>query len=377
MSAPPAVAFSYNNIVDKKPAERAATLLDQPLASLVASYRLSQPQPHTPSPPAAPRRRPIPELEAEHIDAFIVDDLLSAEECDALLQRAETVGWSFWKATSSDATITAADIPNKPASASGDTTSVGECDAPKEGDDAAAAFQSAKAFRSADTIEIDTPMLTSSIWERLVPFFEGKSIVFDESIDPDHFETDCVGEWFPTGLSPNALFARYLTGGHFAPHIDGASVVDFNHRTMYTVLVYLNDCKLGGETRMLRGDQRDCLHADAASGRVCGDAAHGIYEMKPSKGAAIVFKYSVLHEGVAVGEECDESGRSLHQKYIFRGDVLLERRPVLCDSAVDREAFDLYQKARVTEANGDAMAAMQMFRRVRKLSPTLAGYFGL
>jgi hypothetical protein len=152
-------------------------------------------------------------------------------------------------------------------------------------------------------------------------------------------------------------------------HVDGASITDFNHRTLYTVLIYLNDCAAGGETRVLSGEQCASLATDPATGKVCGNGLHSVYDMRPQQGSAIVFRYNVLHEGLSVAEG--------HAKYIFRGDVVYERRPAVLDGEGDRAAFDAYQRARVLEANGDANGAVQLFRKVRKLSPSLAAVYGL
>lgn len=56
------------------------------------------------------------------------------------------------------------------------------------------------------------------------------------------------GTWRACGINEHLLFARYGPGGHFSPHTDGYTIVDFNHRSLFTVLVYLNDCAVGGTT---------------------------------------------------------------------------------------------------------------------------------
>ncbi len=57
----------------------------------------------------------------------------------------------------------------------------------------------------------------------------------------DDYELDLQGEWLLDSINPTWLFARYKNGGHFSPHTDGTTMFDFNTRTLYTVLVYLND----------------------------------------------------------------------------------------------------------------------------------------
>ena len=47
-----------------------------------------------------------------------------------------------------------------------------------------------------------------------------------------------------SGLNPTLLFGRYKSGGHFAPHTDGNTIIDFNHRSLRSVIIYLSDCKV-------------------------------------------------------------------------------------------------------------------------------------
>ena len=54
------------------------------------------------------------------------------------------------------------------------------------------------------------------------------------------------GTWKAVGVNEHLLFARYTDGGHFSPHTDGYTIVDFNKRSLYTLLLYLNDCQEGG-----------------------------------------------------------------------------------------------------------------------------------
>eukprot|EP00045_Choanoeca_perplexa_P006250 m.53217 g.53217 ORF g.53217 m.53217 type:complete len:65 (+) comp13540_c1_seq6:515-709(+) len=59
------------------------------------------------------------------------------------------------------------------------------------------------------------------------------------------------GEWQAVGVNEHLLFARYNDGGHFSPHTDGNNIIDFNYRSMYTLLIYLNTCADGGESKLL------------------------------------------------------------------------------------------------------------------------------
>ncbi|MES2638330.1 MAG: 2OG-Fe(II) oxygenase [Myxococcota bacterium] len=93
----------------------------------------------------------------------------------------------------------------------------------------------------------------------------------------------------PIGLNERLRYYRYDPGQFFAPHHDGAFVRSETERTFVTVIVYLNDDYLGGETI------------------VAGEP------VLPREGQALLFHHPVLHEGAPV-----DMGR----KYVLRTDIL-------------------------------------------------------
>lgn len=93
------------------------------------------------------------------------------------------------------------------------------------------------------------------------------------------------GIWTPVALNPVLLFARYQHGGHFAPHTDGSTIVNFNHRSLSSVIIYLNDAE-GGETRMLQESQTQDLTQDA-EGRFRGSSEYEISRIEPRVSLAI------------------------------------------------------------------------------------------
>jgi hypothetical protein len=78
-----------------------------------------------------------------------------------------------------------------------------------------------KDFRNADTVEVMHPKMAAEIWARLS---EAVETTFEVSEGMDRWQRDIEGQWKPYGTSDHVLFARYATGGHFAPHT-GKSVV--------------------------------------------------------------------------------------------------------------------------------------------------------
>lgn len=193
---------------------------------------------------------------------------------------------------------------------------------------------------------------------------------------PTHTSTPPAGHTHKKiGVNEVLLFARYLPGGHFSPHTDGYNVVNFNRRSLYSLLVYLNDCEDGGETRIAarraegkEHEQGDALLAADGEGRFRWPEDQWLAAARCRKGDVLAFFQDLPHEGAPVGEGC--------AKYIIRTDVMYERRPALCDTPQEREAFDLFRRAELLEHEGDSEQAMRLFRRAFKLAPAMAEIYG-
>lgn len=275
-------------------------------------------------------------------DAFVVENLLAPAECEALLAAAEAVppddgGFSFWGADCADA-------------------------------------DRARRFRSADTLEAFQPELCEQLWARLAPFVPAELRIEPAS---ERFERDLEGTWTPYGLNPHLLFARYAEGGHFAPHVDGQTELDFNTRTLFSVIIYLGSTAEGGATRLLRGEQADATERDGAEradgaggggGRLVARADAVRTAVRPVAGRALGFYHQQLHDGEPVGGGC--------RKDIVRTDVLYRRREPLCTSEKDVRAYELYRRARDAEAAGAHTEAAALFRASFKASETIARMYG-
>ena len=145
----------------------------------------------------------------EPLDGSVLEGVLSAAECSRIVASAEESGGFGWWDPSGDASA------------------------------------ERKRVRNADTVEFEDVGLCEALWVRLAPHMPARVAIGPEQ---DRCEPDIAGEWVATGLNTHLLINRYASGGHFAPHADGSTVVDFNRRSLYTVLLYLNECAEGGAT---------------------------------------------------------------------------------------------------------------------------------
>merc|ERR1712232_479543 len=130
------------------------------------------------------------------------------------------------------------------------------------------------------------------------------------------------------------LLGRYLNGGHFSPHTDGTTVVDFNRRTLWTCILFLNESSWGGHTRIYADAQIGRPLQEDEQGRLTGDPSNVLSAVPPKTGRLLAFYHRQMHEGVPAAE-----------KYIIRTDVLYRREPEICTAPGDVEAFQLYQEA--------------------------------
>lgn len=275
------------------------------------------------------------------VSGFVATSALSIDECTALVAQTEKAGYTFWHPT---------DTPAK------------------------------RAFRAADTVEVHSPELADILWSRLGQYVAPRVRLVDEDegdgdADGDAEESDdrgAEGTWVAYGVNPDMLFARYDEGGHFAPHTDGSAVVNFNDRSLYSLLVYLTTTGGGGGTRIVRPGNEAGIGTGALATDDLGRFRHTLgddayVDCCPCvAGNAMAFRQTAYHEG----EPVEVGGKT---KYIIRTDIMFRRVPPICaETPEDLKAFEFYREANQLEASGDAEEACKLYQRVTKLSPQLA-----
>jgi len=255
----------------------------------------------------------------------VLEGVFTREQCAALVGATEASGYSFWNP------------------------------------------DAAPDYRNAHTVEAHSPELAAYIWERI---HERVVPVVEFVCGQGRWERGTEGRWRACGVNEHMLFARYRVGGHFSPHTDGFTVVDFNHRSLYTLLIYLNDCPDGGRTRLFRVPKEEetvDFHVDEG-GRFRWPEGQVTCSAPVEAGSCLVFFQDIPHEGEPVGDG--------NEKYLIRSDVMYERVPAICDSAHDREAYRLFREAEIMEGDGNPAGAVRLYQRAMKLSPGMAEVFG-
>lgn len=229
-----------------------------------------------------------------------------------------------------------------------------------------------RSFRNVKTIEVYSQNLAYLLWRRIHHLVQEvlQEVIDDE--DRDDYERELEGVWLPTGLNPDSLFARYPSHGSFAPHTDGRAIVDFNRRSHYSVILYLNDVPLhlGGGTRFYEKSAVSNLKKDVTgeSEIWTADATLVIGEVEAVAGRMLIFYQHLVHEGVPP--------IAPHVKYIIRSDIISTRTPTICDSPSDQEAYRIFKEGENLVENGQVEEGVKLFKKAFKMSPRMAQIMG-
>ena len=124
--------------------------------------------------------------------------------------------------------------------------------------------------------------LADALWQRLRLHFSDGDCLF---LRPTGFGNE--GFWRPTGLNACLKFGAYSKGQKFAPHFDGPWVPRNDECSIYTLVIYLNSLSsvAGGETYFFSDDGATLL-----------------YSVVPRVGRAAVFFHDTMHSGGEVSD---------------------------------------------------------------------------
>jgi len=227
-------------------------------------------------------------------------------------------------------------------------------------------------FRDADTIEVDSRKLVDRIWFRLNSSLTSLLEVSILDQDDVNWERELCGRWMPSALNHDLLFAKYPSHGSFAPHTDGRAIHDFNTRSFYSVILFLNTIPpgCGGGTRFYQPEAVTSLVKATAGDKEYWSSNPDLVtaEVHAVAGRMLIFHQSLVHEGVPpLTPFC---------KYIMRSDIMSQRTPAICDTEVDREAYQLFRKAEDLAEEGKVDESLPLFKRALKMSPTMARIMG-
>ena len=154
-----------------------------------------------------------------------------------------------------------------------------------------------------------------------------KNVLGDEKICPFGFDVT-RGEWSLSGINEAMRLNRYSGKHkeHFGPHRDAPFCPNGDKRSLYTVLIYLNDDFLGGETRFLTPkdstiDTKGCNVQEEITKHGSIRSGYDCCTYRPKTGDMVIFKQNLLHEGLQLKRPKNKN----YYKYVIKTDVMVER----------------------------------------------------
>ncbi|KAJ3049506.1 hypothetical protein HK097_009505, partial [Rhizophlyctis rosea] len=213
-------------------------------------------------------------------------------------------------------------------------------------------WEYAKEYRDCVRVVGKSEQLARQLWSRILPHLRRSDLL----ARPYGFGAS-RGTWVPKGVNPCIRFTRYTTGHHFKPHRDGGFVITDSYRSVYTLMIYLNDDFEGGLTHFHSDTEKDTIQT-----------------VRPKMGTAILFNHDVRHEGAPVTNGA---------KYIIRTDIMFERVDLgppgsLKDSETSYkthpqyvESERLYQLSIELQENGDPKGSTEAYLQAMEIHATL------
>lgn len=258
--------------------------------------------------------------------AWVVEDLLTTEECEYFLRCAKSLGIQDM--------VSAGDVRH----------------------------------RNSTTVSLDDKEMADRIFERIKNHIPQEIVIDEHYQNPGLLTTNnsLYGKWKACGLNFRWRLVCYPGQGHFGPHRDGYRQIDEHHRSFITINGFLTDrpSGFGGATRFVK-DEIDAVLND--EGIFSTQESDVLYRVEAEKaGTASVFFHELMHDGEPLKPGSPP-------KWLFRTEIMYERDP---DSApkmtpAEAEARKLLALAEKAESSGDISKAITLYNRAYRLDPQL------
>ncbi|KAL0489787.1 prolyl 4-hydroxylase [Acrasis kona] len=201
-----------------------------------------------------------------------------------------------------------------------------------------------KEYRDNDRVLVKSFDLAEQLYNKV---FKSNVQFFDDlrrsEIKPFGFKNE--GIWVPTNLNEVIKFAKYQPGAKFRPHMDNCVAKGPDDRSIFTVIIYLNNDFEGGGTKFHQRPKGELPFIDDSTQDSTSSS-----NIKPEAGSVLLFNHDVLHEGLQVIKGT---------KYIMKCELMFKRvttsGSILCESDLSSflKSSVLYSNAHHLEVNGD------------------------
>lgn len=206
--------------------------------------------------------------------------------------------------------------------------------------------------------------LWTAIRDKFAEFFKDAVLPIDSMTHRPSipFGFGVRGKWEPYRINECFRFNRY-TGPSlgFEPHRDSLYVENYDNRSIYTILIYLNDVSEndGGDTVFIKSSAPNRDHIITVQDEMLYD--HQITSfIKPKTGLVAVMAHNRIHRADQLKN---------NHKYVIRSDIIFRcyERPesyssdLWTDSELFHRAVGLYNDAKKFEMAGDVEKASKAY----------------
>ena len=150
------------------------------------------------------------------------------------------------------------------------------------------------------------------------------------------------GEWEMSGVNPAMRINKYQRGDFFAPHKDAQYAPNGDERSLFSLIIYLNDDYEKGQTKFYfpkvnkKADIKGLTIKEEIKAYGGLQKGYECITIKPKKGYAVLFTHNLLHEATV-----PNTAHSA-ERIVLRSDVLVKRKDKPLGFAVCAEEQEDY-----------------------------------
>ncbi|EFC44555.1 predicted protein [Naegleria gruberi] len=182
------------------------------------------------------------------------------------------------------------------------------------------------------------------------------------NVKPYGFDNN--GKWIPIELSECLRFNRYKEGNFFKPHMDSHFVRNDNERSIFTILIYLDDSPYGTTFWKKIPDE---TNEELASTKM---NFKKLLTVQPKAGSIAIFNHDIYHSGDFVNEG---------YKYVVRTEMIFKRidpesvyRQDYRETAEFQKVKQLVDESNQLEKEGNLKLSTQKYIQAHELQTTKA-----
>eukprot|EP01125_Pyxidicula_operculata_P020484 TRINITY_DN7582_c0_g1_i1.p1 TRINITY_DN7582_c0_g1~~TRINITY_DN7582_c0_g1_i1.p1 ORF type:complete len:467 (-),score=54.45 TRINITY_DN7582_c0_g1_i1:111-1511(-) len=216
-----------------------------------------------------------------------------------------------------------------------------------------------KESRESDRVLMMSDQVSKVLWQRIKEEFIN-FMPNVETIKPFGFDSD--GKWTPRYLNPCLRFCKYTSPSvGFLPHRDANYIKSSEERSIYTVLIYLNEGYHGGTTDILDSNTIPQMGETVDEEMSRSPGCSVLYSVVPKRGMVVIFNHTQLHRGSPLPIN---SGL----KYVIRTDVVFHREEkdsswIWQQDKSYLKMMSLYRSAGEAECLGNIKLSSELYER--------------